>query len=133
MRDVVTAVLKRGDKILLVKRGVLVNTFKEKWSCISGRMESTPLESVLKEIYEETGLSSNQVTLVKEGKVLQARGEHIQFRVHPFLFEVNCSEIRLNWENTEYRWVHPEEIGTYETVPRLRETIESVLNEWDLT
>ncbi|MGC1121640.1 MAG: NUDIX domain-containing protein [Candidatus Methanofastidiosia archaeon] len=127
MRDVVTAVLKKEDKILIVKRGDQVNTFKGKWSCISGRMESTPLHSVLKEIYEETGLSSDQITFVKKGDVLQAEGEDVQFRVHPFLFEVNCSGIRLNWENTEYRWILPEDITEYETVPRLKETVESVL------
>lgn len=127
MRDVVTAVLKKGERILLVKRGDRVNTFKGKWSCISGRMESTPLCSVLTEIYEETGLSPNQVTLVKEGTVLQVAGEDLQFRVHPFLFEVNCSEIQLNWENTEFRWVLPEDLSEYDTVPRLKETVESVL------
>lgn len=127
MRDVVTAVLKRGDKILIVKRGDQVNTFKGKWSCISGRMESTPLYSVLKEIHEETGLSSDQVTLVKEGSILRAEGEDIHFKVHPFLFEVNCSGIQLNWENTEYRWILLEDITEYDTVPRLKETVESVL------
>ncbi|MBU7014156.1 MAG: NUDIX domain-containing protein [Theionarchaea archaeon] len=127
MRDVVTAVLKKGERILLVKRGDLVNTFKGKWSCISGRMESTPLCSVLTEICEETGLSPNQITLVKEGTILQVAGEDLQFRVHPFLFEVNCNEIQLNWENTEFRWVLPEDLSEYDTVPKLKETVESVL------
>jgi 8-oxo-dGTP pyrophosphatase MutT (NUDIX family) len=67
MREVVTAILKRGDKILIVKRGKRVNTFIGKWSGISGRMESTPLESVLREIEEETGIPRERITLKKKG------------------------------------------------------------------
>jgi 8-oxo-dGTP pyrophosphatase MutT (NUDIX family) len=126
MREVVTAVLKKGDKMLIVKRGQRVNTFVGKWSCISGRMESTPLESVLREIQEETGISPHEVTLLKEGNPLLAEGENITFKVYPFLFEVKTEEITLNWENVDYRWIEPHKIIKYNTVPKLKEVIEEV-------
>ncbi len=127
MREVVTAILKRGDKILIVKRGNRVNTFIGKWSGISGRMESTPLESMLQEIEEETGIPQEKVTLIREGNPLIAKGENLEFKVYPFLFEVEEKNIKLNWENTEYRWITPEKIRRYKTVPKLKEVIEEVL------
>lgn len=127
MKEVVTAILKRGDKILIVKRGIRVDTFVGKWSGISGRMENTPLESVLREIKEETGIPEEKVKLIKEGNPILASGENIDFKVYPFLFEVKEEKIQLNWENTEYRWILPEKITNYKTVPKLREVIEEVL------
>ena len=128
MREVVTAILKRGEKILIVKRGRRVNTFRGKWSGISGRMESIPLESVLKEIREETGISEDEMTLIREGNPVLAEGEGVEFKVYPFLFEVNTDDIDLNWENTAYKWIKPEKIIKYKTVPKLKEVIEEVLN-----
>jgi 8-oxo-dGTP pyrophosphatase MutT (NUDIX family) len=127
MREVVTAILKRGDKILIVKRGKRVNTFIGKWSGISGRMESTPLESVLREIEEETGIPRERITLKKEGNPIIAEGENFVFKVYPFLFEVEEKTIVLNWENTKYRWIVPEKIARYKTVPKLKDVIEEVL------
>lgn len=128
MREVVTAVLKRGDKILIVKRGQRVNTFVGKWSCISGRMESTPLESILKEIQEETGIPPEQAALLKEGNPIIAEGENITFKVYPFLFEVKTENITLNWENVSYRWIEPHKIVNFSTVPQLKEVIEEVFS-----
>lgn len=127
MREVVTAILKRKNKILIVKRGRRVNTFRGKWSGISGRMEGTPLKSVLREIHEETGIPIEEVVLIKEGDPLIAEGEGITFKVYPFLFEVKTGDIQLNWENIKYRWILPEKIVNYKTVPMLKEVIEEVL------
>ncbi len=129
MREVVTAILKRGEKILIVKRGRRVNTFRGKWSGISGKMENTPLESMLKEIREETGISEDEVTLIREGDPILAEGEGVEFKVYPFLFEVNKDNIDLNWENIEYRWIKPEKVIEYKTVPKLKEVIEEVLTQ----
>ncbi|MBU7016425.1 MAG: NUDIX domain-containing protein [Theionarchaea archaeon] len=128
MRKVVTAVLKKDKKILIVKRGHLVNTFIGKWSCISGRVEGSPLESVLREIKEETGIPEGKVTLLKEGNPVIARGENLEFEIYPFLFEVKDENIQLNWENTEYKWINPGKITQYRTVPKLKEVIEAVLD-----
>jgi len=127
MREVVTAILRKGDKILIVKRGHLVNTFIGKWSGISGRMENTPLESVLQEIKEETGIPEEKVTLVKVGNPVEAEGENLKFKIYPFLFEVKEEKIQLNWENVEYKWINPQDITQYKTVPKLKEVLEEVL------
>lgn len=129
MREVVTAILKKGDHILIVKRGRRVNTFKGKWSGISGRMEKSPLKSVIKEIEEETGIDAEHAQLLREGTPVYAKGEGFKFKVYPFLFEVESDNITLNWENKEYKWILPEKIDKYNTVPKLKEVIEEVFKE----
>lgn len=127
MREVATAVLKKDDKILIVKRGNRVDTFIGKWSCISGRVEKSPLESIIREIREETGIPEDRIKLIREGNPVFTRGEGLEFKIYPFLFEVEEENIQLNWENVEYRWILPEKIIKYRTVPRLKEVIEEVL------
>jgi 8-oxo-dGTP diphosphatase len=49
--------------------------------------------------------------------------------VHPFRFQVMKPEkIEMDWEHTELRWVDPEDIAKYETVPKLLETWERVVD-----
>ena len=35
-------------------------------------------------------------------------------------------ELEIDWEHKEARWIKPEDINSYETVPRLRETLARV-------
>ena len=39
--------------------------------------------------------------------------------VHPFLFNVINPNVKLNWENEKYKWILPNEITSYSTVPQL--------------
>jgi len=131
MIDVVTAVLKNGDKILILKRGDKVRTYKGKWACVSGYLEGNEgaLERAYKEIEEETGLKREDVKLIKAGKPIEFydEKEKMNWRVHPFLFEVKRGNVKIDWEHTEYKWIHPEEIVKYETVPKLKEVIFNLL------
>ena len=47
--------------------------------------------------------------------------------VHSFRFQVMEPEkIEMDWEHTELRWIAPEDISKYPTVPKLLETWERV-------
>jgi hypothetical protein len=37
-------------------------------------------------------------------------------------------QIQLDWEHTEYTWILPDEISSYETVPKLAESLSRVLS-----
>jgi hypothetical protein len=51
----------------------------------------------------------------------------VRWEVHPFLFRVEHPKaIRLDWENTELRWIAPQALVTYSTVPALAETLAQV-------
>lgn len=130
----VTFFLQSGLGVLLLRRSDKVGTYQRRWAGVSGYLESSedPLQRAKIEIQEELGLSTAQVSLARTGEVLRAFDEEKDtvWIVHPFLFEVHEQNIRLDWEDTEYKWVDPDELQLYETVPKLREVFERV--RWDL-
>ncbi len=127
---VVTSFLLRTDtaqpRILIVRRSQRVGSYNERWAGISGFVETgvTPDEQAFTEIREETGLQREQVRLLRRGAVVEDEDAAItrHWYVHPFLFEVLTPDaIRLDWEATEMRWIAPQELQNYETVPKLEE------------
>jgi 8-oxo-dGTP pyrophosphatase MutT (NUDIX family) len=130
-RHVVTAFLTHRGRVLVLKRSGRVGSFQGRWAGVSGYLEGdeSPLERALKEIEEETGLGREEVVLEREGAVVAApdpkRG--VVWVVHPFLFRAKHQAIRLDWEHDEARWVRPKELLELETVPKLREALESAL------
>ena len=66
-KRVVTYFLEHNKKILLLRRSERVGTCKGRWAGISGYIEEghTPYEPALEEIGEETGLSGEDIELVR--------------------------------------------------------------------
>jgi translation initiation factor 2B subunit (eIF-2B alpha/beta/delta family) len=91
-----------------------------------------PIERAEKEIEEELGLVSSEVDLVRSGEPLRVYDEDKDtvWIVHPFLFNAKERNIELDWEHTESKWINPDDLNSYETVPKLRETLERV--QWDM-
>jgi len=84
---------------------------------------------VLIEINEETGLSSNDIVLIRTGKPIIIRAESIStiWKVHPFLFQLVSKDlkrkIKIDWEHQELQWIKPNELNNFiETVPNLKDT-----------
>lgn len=105
---------------------------KDLWAGISGIIEGNeePLYRAKREILEETNIAENQIILVKAAS--QMRIDSPQYANHewlifPFLFSVNNPKIRLNWENSEYRWISPEDVVKFQTVPSLEKVLASLL------
>jgi len=129
--SVVTCFLVRrsggGEEILLLRRSQRVSTYRGRWAGVSGYIEETdPLTQAYTEIEEETGLARKDVQLLRTGEPLEVVDAEADRRwiVHPFLFEVEePARIRADWEHIETRWIRPEDIFQYETVPQLAETL----------
>jgi ADP-ribose pyrophosphatase YjhB (NUDIX family) len=130
-QEVVTVFLSHRTKILVFKRSREVSTYSGHWAGVSGYLErENPLDQAYTEMAEEVGLTSEDVTLLSVGEPLEIFDESqgLAWRVHPFLFAVHDpGRIRLDWENIEMRWIHPEELGELRTVPALRETLQRVI------
>jgi len=131
LREVITVFLSHAGKILVLKRSTKVGTYQGHWSGVSGYLERTdPLDQAYTEISEEVGLNSDQVTLIRREAPLEVV-DQVQgraWRVYPFLFAVREPEqIRLDWENTEMRWINPSELSRLPTVPGLAEVLQRVL------
>jgi 8-oxo-dGTP pyrophosphatase MutT (NUDIX family) len=128
----VTSFLTQDGQYLILKRSDRVRTMKELWAGISGIIEGNedPLYRAKKEILEETNISEKQITLVKTASQIiidSPQYANHEWHIFPFLFSVNNPKIRLNWENSEYRWVAPSDLTQFQTVPSLEKVLASLL------
>jgi ribose 1,5-bisphosphate isomerase len=129
-KHVVTSFLVAEAKILLLKRSQKVGTHQGKWSAVSGYLEGQedPLKRAQIEIHEELGLNPEDIELKRAGSVLRAYDEETNtvWIIHPFLFDTKSRLVTLDWENTEYRWILPDELRSFDTVPKLEEAYDRV-------
>ena len=121
---IVTSFLRNSEKILLLKRSEKVKSMKNLWAGISGIIENNekPIKRAKIEILEEVGIEELDITLMKEGnKILIESPQYAnhQWEVYPFLFSCSNKEIKLNWENSDSRWIRISELNNFTTVPSL--------------
>ena len=129
---IITAFIKNNNKILILKRSDKVRSMKGLWSGISGIIENNeiPINRAKIEIFEEVGIKKSKINLVKsieKIKITSPQYENHEWEVFPFLFETKESEIKLNWENSEHKWINVKELKNYETVPSLDKILFNLL------
>jgi 8-oxo-dGTP diphosphatase len=129
---VVTCFLLRRDRgrdeVLLVRRSDRVRTYRGRWAGVSGYVEPgvDPQTQAYVELREETGLTPEEVTLVRSGAPLPVHDREAALRwvVHPFLFLVSAPDrVHIDWEARELRWVATGDIAEFDTVPGLAEAL----------
>jgi len=131
--NIVTSFIKNNDKILILKRSNKMKSMKCLWAGVSGIIEksdTTPLARAKIEIFEETGIDEREIELLKsieQMKIEAAQYKNHKWNIFPFLFSTKNPEIKLNWENSEFKWIKPNEIKNYETVPELEKILFSLL------
>ena len=113
-----------------MRRSEQVGSYPGRWAGVSGYIEEkTADEQALVEIAEETSLFEEDIELLKKGEPLPVEDERLRVRwvVHPYLFHIkDRNKIKTDWEHKETRWIKPENIDNYETVPLLKETLDRV-------
>ena len=129
---IVTSFLTHNNKILILKRSQKVKTMKGLWSGISGVIENNemPIERAKIEIFEEVGINQKYITLVKSNKELCVESpqyKNHQWIIFPFFFKTDKNDIKLNWENSEFRWINVDQLKQFNTVPNLEKVLLSVL------
>jgi 8-oxo-dGTP pyrophosphatase MutT (NUDIX family) len=102
------------------------------WAGISGIIENNeePLSRAKIEIFEEAGIVEDEITLVKaaeEMRVNSPQYKNHEWEIFPFLFEATNPTVKLNWENSDFKWIDIEELETYETVPSLQKVLLNLL------
>jgi len=129
---IVTSFVISQEKILILKRSNRVKSMKGLWGAVSGIIEGDeePLHRAKIEIYEEIGVKSDSIQLLKAGKDMTVSSPQYpdhQWHIFPFLFRMESMDILLNWENSSYKWISPDEISQYDTVPNLDEVLLNLL------
>ena len=129
---IVTSFIKDDEKLLILKRSNKVKSMKGLWAGVSGIIENDeePLKRAKIEIFEEVGITEEKIKLIKaveEMKVNSPQYENHEWEIFPFLFETKNPTIKLNWENSEFKWINIDELENYETVPNLQKVLLSLL------
>ena len=132
-RHAVTSFLESDNEILILLRSEHVSTYPGKWAGISGSVDKgkTVDEQAVLEIEEETGLSGDQLKLVKKGQPLSFYDVNLTVRkvIHVYLFHIeDRSKIRIDWEHREMKWIKPEDIDNYDVMPKLKEVLGKVIS-----
>lgn len=129
---VVTCFVRFQGRILLLKRSERVGTYRGLWHTVAGYLdELKPLrEKILEELEEELSLGRDLIGAIKIGEPFEFHDPALgkTWLVQPALAELNAEpRLKLDWEHTEHRWIRPEEIRSYPTVPKLEESLSRVL------
>lgn len=129
---IITTFLKNSEEILLLKRSNKVKSMKNLWAGISGIIEKDeePLKRAEIEIFEEVGIVKSDIVLLKQGEIIQIESpqyQNHQWNVYPFLFSCENREIKLNWENSDSRWININELNNFMTVPNLDKVLARLL------
>ncbi|MFB5610437.1 MAG: NUDIX domain-containing protein [Nitrosopumilaceae archaeon] len=129
---IVTSFIINNEKFLLLKRSEKVKSMKGLWAGISGIIEKNeePLKRAKIEIFEELGIKDDQIKLLKAAKqirVVSPQYKNHEWEIFPFLFEANNPKIKLNWENSEYKWITARDLNNFKTVPNLEKVLLSLL------
>lgn len=129
---IVTSFIKDNEELLILKRSDKVKSMKGLWAGISGIIENKeePLSRAKIEIFEEAGITEDKITLIKaseEMKIHSPQYKNHEWEIFPFLFESSKPTIKLNWENSEFKWINMDELENYETVPSLQKVLFNLL------
>ena len=129
---IVTSFIKNNNKLLILKRSDKVKSMKGLWSGVSGIIEGNenPLDRAKIEIFEEVGIVENKITLVKSIEKMQIQSqqyENHEWIIFPFLFQTKETKIKLNWENSDFKWIESNQLQNYETVPSLQKILINLL------
>lgn len=129
---IVTSFLTLDGRYLILKRSSRVRTMKDLWAGISGLIEGNeePLYRAKKEIHEETNITESQITLIRTASQIRIDSpqyENHEWLIFPFLFSVREPKIKLNWENSDYKWITPADLAKFQTVPSLEKVLASLL------
>jgi len=129
---IVTSFIKNNDRLLILKRSKDVKTMKGLWAGISGIIEKNeePLQRAKIEIFEEIGMTDEEIRLIKTAEVMKVNSPQYinhEWEIFPFLFESKNPTVKLNWENSDFKWIKVDELENYETVPSLEKVLFNLL------
>lgn len=123
----VAGIVMNGNKILIMKKSASDRNYPEHWSFCSGFVKEFEAgeDTVLREIKEETGIDAS---IVKGGKIKTVLDKNMGKRwvVQVFLCKADKKEVKLDHENSEYKWVSLKELFEHKFVPGLKKDLNAV-------
>lgn len=106
IKTVSIVVVNEEGKLLALKRGENRKWYPNKWDIVSGKIKDneTSDECFRREIFEELGIEEfRYVKKISEPYTYEEDGG--KWLVHSFLCKIDHSDVKLNEEHSEYKWV----------------------------
>ena len=118
-KRVVSSLLCKNGLFLILERSSRVGSYQGYWSCVSGYVEKEedPLETALREVTEETGISKDSLRLLSQDGPNLTETETLVFESYWFLFDTTDSQVEIDWEHNQFAWVKADELKEYKLVP----------------
>jgi predicted aconitase with swiveling domain/8-oxo-dGTP pyrophosphatase MutT (NUDIX family) len=128
-KRVATVYLMHKGNLLLLKRSADATSYPGQYSGISGYLEEgeTPEQTGKRETQEECNIKDAKIKAT--GKDIYVRSDDVLFEVTPMLMTTSRSEVKLNYENSEYLWINPKSLADYQTVPKFKETLARLIDD----
>ena len=129
---VLNCFVKFENQVLILRRGDKVRAYRGLWNSIGGYLDEFCLleEKVLEELREELGIMPDLIFQMKTGNPFEFNDKDIQkiWLIFPILVELKSKpEIKLDWEHTDFRWIFPEDLKSFDIMPGLERILASVL------
>lgn len=130
---VLNVVVWCDDEILLVKRSQKVSAYQGLWNGISGFIDEPKAveDFARQELSEELGLPVTDIKNIIVCRPYEVDDRDIDrtWFVYPVLAELKQkSEIKLDWEHTDYAWIKPEQLKDYECVKDFDKSVHLALS-----
>lgn len=121
--EVVTAIIKKKDKIFITKRSY--GEFADMWEFPGGKIEvgETQEEALIREIKEELELD---ITNLNYLTTVEYHYPNFHLTMHCFICEICGGTLNLNAHN-DAKWVLIEELSSQKWVPAYVEVVEKLV------
>lgn len=122
MKEIIVAIVKYNNKILILKRNLTKRFDPGKWEFISGFMNN---EQNLKDFAKERALYETDldVRYIKQGTDFKINDKYGQWLIHPFLFSSDSDRVKLKEDHETYRWIEMNELSNFNTVSQLSKNL----------
>ena len=127
MKTYVYALIKKENDFLILQRPHAKKTYPSVWNLPGGKLEEneTYIECVIREVREETSLKF--VPFMKIFDAIDYDGG--EKKVIVFIGHANDSEVILSNEHINFKFLSPQNISEYETMPYIKKLFEGMNNE----
>jgi 8-oxo-dGTP pyrophosphatase MutT (NUDIX family) len=129
-KNAVAIIVNEDNKILLLKRADDSKIWMpNKWALVGGGIEKgeSPEKAIKREILEETGLEINDFI---NSFTIQRHKDSIE-HVFACRYDGESTDIKLNFENSNYGWYGVNEMKFLNTVPHLMEYITIAFKKYE--
>ena len=133
-------VMKYKGKGLILQRGSTAPWMPNAWSLVGGGIDEIEYDKVengkevskdkkairaaIRETWEETKIAESFLKNVKFVEKLKTKDIGT---IHYFIADVSTDKVKLDYENSDYKFITKDEIDNYEFVPYVKEFLEKNL------